>query len=58
MELGIEDASLVSEILYKIKEYLKDDIILNANIWISLWERRHSLLEKAGFVPFGKQTFL
>lgn len=57
MELGLDGASLLGEILSEITNNL-EETVSSANIWMSLWDKRHIQLEKCGFIPFGKQTFL
>lgn len=57
VELGLEDASLLSEILFEITNTI-EETVSSANIWLSLWDKRHIQIEKCGFVPHGKQTFL
>jgi hypothetical protein len=57
MELGMENSANLPELFSHILEYYNKPIS-RINIWISLWDKRHIKLEKMGFIPFGKQTFL
>ncbi|MDN3676684.1 GNAT family N-acetyltransferase [Flavobacterium paronense] len=57
LELGINDISIFAELFEQIIAYYEKPIS-RINIWISLWDKRHIQLEKIGFAPFGKQTFL
>lgn len=57
MELGIENSAVLPELFSHIMAHYNKPIS-RINIWISLWDKRHIQLEKMGFIPFGKQTFL
>jgi len=57
MEFGIKDIAKIHELFEHIMAYYNEPISRFC-IWMSLWHTMHIQLEKIGFVPFGKQTFL
>lgn len=57
MEFGMKDVTKSQEMFEYIMAYYNEPISRFC-IWMSLWHPMHIQLEKIGFVPFGKQTFI
>lgn len=57
VEFGMKSAKRIKQVLSHLVDFYKKPIS-RTNIWLSLWDERHIQLERFGFAPLGKQTFL
>lgn len=58
LEIAVADSTVLKFLLQHILAEFSDKNIVNISLWMSLFEPMHLQLEKMGFIPEGKQTYL